>query len=71
MGFALVSEVGGEVDVGHAALTDFSFDLVAVRECGFQVFQAVGHRELRWVKQRKLEREWLRPNFAPPNADIH
>ncbi len=38
-------------------MTEFSFDLVAVSKCGFQVFQAVGHRELRWVKQGKLERD--------------
>ncbi len=53
----VVLKILGKINRGHAALTDLTLDLVAASKCGFQVFPAVGHRELRWVKQRKLERD--------------
>ena len=65
-----LGQVLGKINRGHSTATELVLDLVAVSQCGFQVFQALGHGELRWVKQRKLEREWLSPNFVPPNAYI-
>ncbi len=54
---ALMSYILSKIDGSHTTATEFSLDLVAVGQGGFQVFEAVGHRELRWVKQRKLERD--------------
>ena len=61
----VVPKVCSQVYGGHATAAKRALDQVAVGECGFEVFQALGHRELRWVKQEKLEREWLCPTCAP------
>ena len=44
-------------DRGHTAMAEFALDLVAAGEGSLQIFQTLGHRELRWVKQGKLERD--------------
>ena len=54
---ALMSYILSKIDGSHTTATEFSLDLVAVGKCGFEVFKAVGHRELRWVKHGKLERD--------------
>ena len=43
MGFALVLEVLGQVDRGHAAGAKFSFDGIAVRKGGFEAVQEIWH----------------------------
>ncbi len=57
----VVPKVCSQIYGRHATAAKRALDLVAASKCGFEVFQALGHRELRWVKQRKLEREWLCP----------
>ena len=53
----VVPKVCSQVYGRHAARADLPLDGVAVSKCGFQVFKALGHPELRCVKQRKLERD--------------
>ena len=44
---AVVLEVFGEVDRGHAAGTDFVLDGIAVRKGSFQSFDGIRHRSIR------------------------
>ncbi len=46
----VVPKVCSQIYGSHATAAKRAFDLVAVSECGFEVFQALGHGELRWVK---------------------
>ena len=41
---AIVLEVVGEIDRGHAALAELPLDAVAVGKCGCQAFTCRGHR---------------------------
>jgi len=44
---AVVLEIVGQIDHGHAAATDLSFDGVAVGQGGLQSVQQVGHVPIR------------------------
>ena len=45
---ALVLQILGQVDGGHAAFAEVAFDLVAVREGGGEAFGVLGHRAKMW-----------------------